>query len=112
MLISKTEWIKFWSVLGNDWYIDDDDAPPQIDEKDLPDHFEVTCGYLLWQGKGSSTGVPGLIPVGGDDLRLLDIFLKWQRAQTRVILVVEVPKDKEKDFHEALKSLGGQLVKA
>ena len=69
------------------------DIPEEIKDTDL---IEFEGGFFMT----------------GDDVSLdfEKIFLKWQKAQTDVIVAVQVPKDKLMDLQTFIKSISGEVL--
>jgi hypothetical protein len=111
MRISKQEWDAFWKTLGNNWYIDDSDEPEIVDDLKPSDTFEITGGFIGWQGNRELPGVPGLIKEGEESADFLSTFRKWRKQQDQVFIVVQIHENLVDELVKKVKSVGGKIIK-
>ena len=105
MILTKQEWDKFWDVLGDNWYHDDDDVPETVGDLKPEDTFEITCGVVCYQGHGGRTPFNGIIFDPDEPTSLVEAIQKWRKLQTVATLVIEVDKAYEGAVREALEGL-------
>ena len=135
MDLSKGQAVKFtkheldqvWSLLGEEFYIDDNDQEPKEDDE-LPPSTVITATYgpVRWQGKLGELSSGELEPaqfanhpllkpsdVAGQDLDvdITTLIKRWRKNQQTVVLAIEVPRESEAAVVEFLKTIKGKIVK-
>ncbi len=121
MKITGSQWSAFCKAIPDVFYFEDDDSPSEFQPDEV---FEVTGGYIAWQGRGASDGndqeyvVPGIITTrqvravrDREGIPLLPAFRRWLLLQTTTTVVVEVPNDQVQRLAEFLKTIKGKVVK-
>lgn len=115
MKVPLEEFDRFWAdVLGDDWYVEDDDAGYEDGEL-----VDLLAFQIEWQGSGEPSANDYIkereIEVRGRTVFLnvspTALFRRWRKAQatTTIVAVFEVPKDEAAALLEQIKALGGKV---
>lgn len=121
MKILGKEWSAFLKALPDCFYFEDDESPTDYKPDEV---VEVRWGCIAWQGPRAVAdftkyAVDGVISArqvrslieDGETLSLLGTFKRWQKLQNVDHVAVEVPRDKRGELEEAVRRLGGRVVK-
>ena len=119
MKLTKKQWDDFWTALGEDWYVDDTDAPD--DETMQPsDVMTITCGFIDYQGirDEERVKIPAFLSrqevvkcVRRDGvIGLLSAIKKWQKSLAVTVITVQIDRSREAELRASVSALGGKVL--
>lgn len=111
--MTYAEFDQFWDeVLGEHWYLDEDDAGSPFWEGEDPSRVGTfTCATIAWGGDGKPSPTEWLtqreLDEWPDFFALVD---RWRSKRKVASVAAEIPVDKVAEFRAFVASVGGTTL--